>query len=139
MSDEKTVGEGVAEEPEEVTPDLISKAWRMKTLNQSWDAGVLVANQGRIMFVTRAGPLFDAPIDQVSARWPWWYFGAGVQLTVSGTKHRLYFTAPRGAEFEWRAFAELVPSLAGLVTLQSVQQVREGRASGKAWKALLSR
>lgn len=139
MPDEETVGEGLAGEPKEQTPDLISKAWRMKTLNQGWDAGVLVAGQGRIRFVARSGPLFDVPIDQVSARWPWWYFGAGVQLAVGGTKHRLYFTAPSGAEFEWGAFAELLPPMAGLAVLQSVHQVREGRASAKAWKAHLSK
>jgi hypothetical protein len=128
----------MAEGKPDVKPELISKAWRMRMLNQAYDAGVLMAGEGKVSFVMRSGPLFEADKQDVKAKWPWWYFGSGVHLTVGGKGHRIYFTAPPGAEFNWGAFAEVLPPLAALEFLHAGRAIREGRASGKAWREYLT-
>lgn len=121
-----------------VKPELMSKAWRMKMLNQAWDTGVLVAAEGKVSFVMRSGPLFEADKRNVKAQFPWWYFGSGVHVTVGGKGYRIYFTPPRGADFEWGAFAEILPPLAAVEVLHATRVIREGRANGKAWREYLS-
>jgi hypothetical protein len=121
-----------------VKPELMSKAWRMRMLNQAYDAGVLVAVEGKVSFVMRSGTLFEADRRDVKAQFPWWYFGSGLHLTVGGKGYRIYFTPPPHAEFEWGAFAEVLPPLAAFELLHAGHAVREGRASGKAWREYLS-
>lgn len=121
----------------ETKPELISKAWRMRMLNQAYDAGVLMATEGRVCFITRSGPLFEADKQDVKAKWPWWYFGGGVHLTVGGKGYRIYFTPPQGADFDWGVFADILPPLAALVVLQAGREIVEGVRSGKAWREYL--
>jgi hypothetical protein len=121
----------------ETKPELISKAWRMRMLNQAYDAGVLMATEGKVSFMTRSGPLFEADKQDVKAKWPWWYFGAGVHLIVGDKRYRIYFTPPQGAEFELGAFADVLPPLAVFEVLNAGRAIREGRASRKAWRTYL--
>jgi hypothetical protein len=135
----------------ETKAELISKAWNMRMLNQAWDAGLLVAIDGRVYFLTESGPLFEADKQDVIAKWPWYYFGGGVHLTVGGKGYRIYFTAPQGADFDTFGFLktlpldalpqQLVPFLAGLdvlaVGLRAGRVIAEGVKSTKAWREYL--
>ncbi len=130
----------------ETKPELISKAWNMRMLNQAWDAGVLLATEGRVCFMTRSGPLFEADKQDVKATWPWYYFGGGVHLTVGGKGYRIYFTPPQGADFDLSDFMQALPQqvtpyIAGLnvlvVGIKAGREIVEGVRSTKAWREYL--
>src|SRR5260370_23518739 len=57
-------------------------------------------------YTTLFRSLFEADKQDVKAKWPWWYFGGGVHLTVGGKGYRIYFTPPQGADFDWGVFAD---------------------------------
>jgi hypothetical protein len=83
------------------------------------EQGLLTAREGRVSFATREGTAFEADRPEIRVNWPWWEFGAGVHLTVSGKTYRLSFARPPEDENS------------GLVSLPAA------RAAGKAWKDYL--
>src|SRR5262245_40729570 len=95
----------------ETKPGLISKAWGksgIQKLNLPWDAGLLMAAEGRVCFMTPSGPLFEADKQDVKVEWPWWLFGGGVYLTVDGKVYCFYFTQPRGARnVDWSVIVSM--------------------------------
>jgi hypothetical protein len=78
----------------------------------------LIAREGSVSFATGEGTVFEADRHEIRASWPWWEFGAGVHLTVSGKTYRLSFARPPDES-------------SGLGSLPAA------RAAGKAWKNYL--
>ena len=67
--------------------------------------------------------LFDAPLSAVGqVRFPWYYFGGGMKLTVAGSPYRFSFLQPQNTQ----------------ITPMHVEGIGSGRASGRAWKSLLA-
>jgi hypothetical protein len=66
----------------------------------SFERGELTLAKGVVTF-TREGsgpdPLFSAPVEKVRVRFPRLYFGLGLQLTVEGRRHRVWFVSLRAA------------------------------------------
>jgi hypothetical protein len=66
----------------------------------SFERGELTLAKGVVTF-TREGsgpdPLFSAPVEKVRVRFPRLYFGLGLQLTVEGRRHRVWFVSLRSA------------------------------------------
>jgi hypothetical protein len=63
-------------------------------------SGELTLTDGYLTFTqddSAPDPLFRAPVGQVRVRFPWLYFGLGVQLTVEGRRHRVWFLSMRSA------------------------------------------
>ena len=85
-----------------------------------------------------------AALDDVTdVAFPWFYFGGGAKLTVAGTRHRLSFVRPNGAEV---VSARLVDDVVGgavggafalLTAHEKIRDIGDGRKAGKAWKAVL--
>src|SRR5262245_44507292 len=70
-------------------------------------------------------PLFEAPLPAVQdVRFPWYYFGGGMKLTVAGHPFRFSFLQPQNTR------------LPG--DLASVRELSTGRSGGKAWRAALA-
>src|SRR2546428_161421 len=66
---------------------LVSRAWLRhgpKGMFGSVEPGLLIAREGRISFVTQTEKVFEAERHEIGVNWPWWEFGAGVHLKVSG-------------------------------------------------------
>jgi len=133
----------------ETKPELLSKAWcksGIRQLNLPWDAGLLMATEGRVCFMTQSGPLFDADKQDVKAEWPWWLFGGGVYLTVDGQVYCFYFTKPRGARnIDWSAILsmdtmplEFRALVLPLAASQTGREIMEGASSAKAWRKYLN-
>lgn len=98
---------------------LRTTAWLLVGLSRSVP-GELSAGQGRLSFRGADGTRFDAALADLShIEFPWYYFGAGVHLTVAGRRYRLGFVRPT--------------SEAG-----SIFDIGEGRRIGKVWKRVLS-
>jgi hypothetical protein len=117
----RTEGEGPRPPPPEVV-SLESIAWLRtgpKGLFGGAAQGLLTAQYGRVSFATRQKTVFEADRTEIRVNWPWWEFGAGVHLKVSGKTHRLSFAPPPEGEDS------------GLSSLPAA------RAAGKAWKAYL--
>lgn len=67
--------------------------------------------------------LFDAPLSQVErVRFPWYYFGGGMRLTVAGHPYRFSFLQPQNTQ--------AVPA--------HVAGIGAGRAGGRAWRSALA-
>ena len=101
---------------------------------------------GRLGFTTEEGRVFEAPLEEVTdVTFPWFYFGGGVKLTVAGTRYRLSFVRPNGAEL---VSARLMEGVVGgavggafalMTARQKVSDIGVGRMAGKAWRAVLVR
>jgi hypothetical protein len=105
--------------------------------------GVLELADGRFAFTADDGRVFEAPLAEIEdVVFPWFYFGGGVKLTVAGTRHRLSFVRPNGAEDVPARLVDGTADAAGgalalLTAHQKLRDIGQGRAAGKAWKAAL--
>lgn len=110
--------------------------------------GVLAAGKGRLAFVTDDGPVFAVPLDRVDdVRWPWHWFGGGCVLGIDGTRYKITFVRPNGAEPVRPSLLEAAQPLVEALLLGGVTghslaglfDVRSGRRAGAAWKEALPR
>jgi hypothetical protein len=123
---------------------LVTPAWVMAGWGRNV-AGVLVAGDCRLAFLTEEGPLFDAPITEVTeVSWPWHWVGGGVKLRAAGTPYKITFILPNGAQQAPPSLIEsgiaLVTVAAGAVPSHSLAgfvDIRGGRAAGRRWKEVL--
>ena len=121
------------------TGDLQTPAWLMVGMTRTVP-GVLRLESGRLSFTTEEGPAFDLPLAEVTAKFPWWWFGGGVALRVLGQGYRLSFVRPNGAQDVPGRLLAHVPGgeALGLATAaRKMEDVGAGREAGKAWKARL--
>ncbi len=121
---------------------LRTPAWLLVGLTGS-RPGVLELADGRLAFTAEDGRVFEAARrDITDVVFPWFYFGGGVKLTVAGTRHRLSFVRPNGAEDVPARLVDGTADVAGgalalLTAHEKLRDIGEGRAAGKAWKAAL--
>jgi hypothetical protein len=104
---------------------LVSKAWLRhgpKGMFGGADPGLLTARGGRVSFATGPKTVFEAARHEIRVNWPWWEFGAGVHMSVSGKIYRLSFARPPG---------DLDEDDTGITSIPGA------RAAGKAWKNYL--
>ncbi|WP_219413059.1 hypothetical protein [Pseudonocardia nigra] len=127
------------------TASLATPAWIMAGRLRNVP-GVLAAGDGRLAFVTEDGPVFAVPIAEVTdVRWPWHWFGGGCRLTAAGEPYKITLVRPNGAPDVSPSLLDAGASLLAVVTeaavpahsLQSVFDIRSGRAAGAAWKDAL--
>ena len=72
--------------------------------------------------------IFDVPFSQVQdIHFPWYYFSAGVKLSLGGTGFRFGFDQPANTRIPTNLMDEF---------RESMKQISQGRQSGKAWKAV---
>ncbi len=121
---------------------LFTPAWLLKGITGSVP-GVLELHNGRLAFTTEEGRVFEAPLAEVrDVKFPWYYFGGGVKLTVNNESYRLSFVRPNDAsDIPGRLLARTggPGAVAGLLTVgQKIVDIGEGRAAGKTWKAVLT-
>ncbi len=121
------------------TPSLRTAVWLLVGMTGS-RPGLLELAGGRLAFTTEEGRVFEVPVAEATdVVFPWFYFGGGMKLTVAGTRHRISFVRPNGAE---TVSARLLESVGGgplalLTVHQKIADIGEGRRAGKAWKAAL--
>ena len=103
--------------------------WELKGMTGS-EPGLLSLANRVLSFETEEGVRFDCPVSQLKdVKWPWYSFGAALNLTANGTKYRFSFARPNGAGAAW------IPrqAAAGILDLGNAMK------TGKTWKAELSR
>jgi hypothetical protein len=123
-------------------PQLRTDAWLLKGITGSVP-GELKLVRGRLTLKTTDGTMFDVPLSQVGrVRFPWYYFGAGVKLSVDDRRWRISFVRPnqQGGGFDSARTAEGLGSegLAAAGAARGFREIGEGRRAGKAWKVVLS-
>lgn len=75
---------------------VATPTWRLYGITGSVP-GVLVLSGGRLTLAVEDGRGFDASLSEVrDVIFPWYYFGAGMKVTVSGECYRLSFAEPNG-------------------------------------------
>jgi hypothetical protein len=107
------------------------------------EPGVLELSQGRLGFTTEQGRVFEAPLGEVSVKYPWYYFGGGCKIRHGDKTHRISFARPNNAadvpgELLARIGGEVGGALALLTAGRKLMDVGRGRKAGKAWKAALA-
>lgn len=121
---------------------LRTPAWQLVGLTGN-RPGVLELAGGRLAFTTTEGRVFEAALaDVTDVVFPWFYFGGGMKVTVAGTRHRLSFVRPNGADDVPARLVDGTADVAGgalalLTAHEKLRDIGEGRAAGKAWKAAL--
>lgn len=126
---------------------LRTPAWLLVGLGNV--PGVLELAEGKLAFTTLEERVFDVALGQLSGlRFPWYYFGGGMQLQVDGRTHKLSFVRPNGAQDvpgPLLAEADLGGVLGGaadavalLTAGRKLMDVGEGRKAGKTWRAILT-
>jgi hypothetical protein len=123
---------------------LATPAWLMSGWG-STVAGVLVAGDGRLAFLTEEGARFDVPVTEVTeVTWPWHWFGGGVRLHAAGAPYKITFVLPAGAAepAPWLVEAGIssVATAPGVVAphpLAGARDVRPGRCAARLWKEVL--
>jgi hypothetical protein len=132
-------------------PEVPSVGWVLATpawLMSGWGctvAGVLVAGDGRLSFLTEEGLRFDVPVTEVTdVTWPWHWFGGGVRLHAAGVPYKITFVLPAGAAEPAPSLMEAgmsrVATVAGAVPphpLAGSRDVRHGRCAARLWKEVL--
>lgn len=120
-------------------PSLCTKVWQLQGLFGT-RPGMLALGEGRLAFVTEEGCLFEAPLAEVSGvKFPWYYFGGGMKLTVGGARYRLSFVRPNGAQdIPDQLLVHLgIPAGLGIVR-RKFADIGDGRKAGKAWRSVLT-
>lgn len=119
--------------------NLRSEVWLLVGMTGS-RPGLLELSGGVLAFTAEEGRVFEAKrADVTDVAFPWFYFGGGMKLTVAGTRHRISFVRPNGAEVASARLLEAVGggALALLTVNQKITDIGDGRRAGKAWKAAL--
>ena len=108
-----------------------SPVWVLDGLTRNIPS-VLRYHQGSLALLTGEAWAFETPLVNVRAIFPWYYFGGGVQLAVSGVRYRISFVRPAGAP-------PVEPSLLAYIPLVSqMRDIRAGVGMGRVWKKILA-
>jgi hypothetical protein len=106
---------------------------------------VMTLAAGRLALATDAGVLCDAALPEVKdIKFPWYYFGGGVKLTIAKTRYRISFVRPNGAEdVSDRLLAGANLGAASLVAAadelqRKYRDISSGREAGRVWRAALT-
>ena len=98
---------------------LRTPVWLLRGFT-GFDAGVLELAEGRLAFTTAHGRVFAVWLSEVTdVKFPWYYFGGGVHLTIDTQQYRMSFVRPTGAG---GTLLDLGPGL----------------KAGRAWRAALA-
>src|SRR5205807_2278250 len=74
-----------------------SRVWILRGLGNS--PAVMTLAKGHLALTSEEGAVFDAPLAEVrEIKFPWYYFGGGVKLTVGTKRYRISFVRPNGAQ-----------------------------------------
>ena len=122
--------------------ELRTSAWRMIGWTVS-EPGVMSYDGRRLSYDNGEKVLFDAELSEVTElKFPWYYFGGGLKMTVKGEPYRFSFVVPNGAEVGSARLATAIDPLLGAgavaeVVAGKVADVKEGREATRAWRKLL--
>lgn len=84
--------------------------------------------------------IFDAPLTAVEIVFPWYTFSGGLNVRVGNARFRLGFDRPANTQIPVEREASVKGSIeAGKRVVESVQEIRKARQSGKAWKSVIER
>jgi len=123
--------------------ELRTRVWLLIGMTGS-TPGVLELAEGRIAFTTEEGRVFEAPLADISVKYPWYYFGGGCKITIGDTTHRISFVRPNNSlDLSDAILAELGDTGAGgvlalLTAGRKMRDVGQGRKAGKIWKEALA-
>jgi hypothetical protein len=124
-----------------ISETLCTPAWLLIGMTRSVP-GVLELADGQIAFTTEEGPVFDAPLSDLSeVKFPWYYFGGGVKFKIGSDSYRLSFVRPNDAsDIPGRLLAgtEFGAPAALLTAGRKVLDIGEGRRAGKTWRSVLT-
>jgi hypothetical protein len=123
--------------------ELCTPVWLLVGMSGS-TPGVLELSAGRIGFTTETGRVFEAPLAEITVKYPWYFFGGGCKITHAGKTHRISFVRPNNAadlpgQLISRLAGEGVGGAFSLLTAgRKLIDVGRGRKAGKAWRAALA-
>lgn len=131
-----------------MTNGFATPVWRLVGAVRSVP-GVLRFADDRVSFTTAEGVDFDTPTASVTdVKFPWYYFGGGMKVSVNGESYRFSFLKPNAGDdvpehllqdVEQASMRSRVADAVGILTVDvEAGGFARGRKAGKAWKAALA-
>jgi hypothetical protein len=119
---------------------LRTRVWVLHGLFSS-EAALLELAHGRLALTTGKGRVFELPLSEVEVKdvsFPWYYFGGGAKLKIVDAQYRVSFVRPNDAADQVGSADGVIGASLELLTLGSkINDIGEGRAAARAWKAVL--
>ncbi len=98
-----------------------------------YDPGELRLSDGMVTFMSKHfGQLFQAPVTQVDARYPWPYFGTGLTLIVNGKRYRIWFIP------FYTSYTTMGDGPPARALTFKFRDVKPAKAATAQWRAVLS-
>lgn len=122
---------------------LVSKVWNIKGLFGRVIPGILVWDNGRVIFITEEGIKFNVTLSQLTnIKYPFLRMGLGFDTVVNGEKFKFSFSKPNpGAPEIEIVNASPYPRavFAGQYfnDISSLKDLKKDRATTREWKEIL--
>ena len=101
-----------------MTQQLISKVWQLAGIFGIVTPGVLIWDDGEVLYVTQAGTQFEVPLAKLKdVKWPFLRMGLGFDTLVNKKKYKFSFTKPNPS----------APDLDDSVADQFIRSTRAGK------------
>ncbi|MDZ4794219.1 MAG: hypothetical protein SGI83_08070 [Bacteroidota bacterium] len=124
---------------------LISKVWHIPSLIGSVVPGILVYEQGAILFITEDGIQFNEPLSALTGiKWPFLRMGFGFDVAVNGKKYKFSFAKPNPSAPEidvtdHKPYPEVIAGHQYFNDISSLLDIKNDKATTKKWKEILGK
>lgn len=124
---------------------FISKVWDIPKLIGNAIPGILVWDNGKILFITEEGIQFNVRReDLLAVKWPFLRMGFGFDTIVNGKKYRFSFSKPNHSSpdidyTQGSPYPKVFWAGQGFRDLSSLGTIKTDRATTRKWKEILQR
>ncbi len=123
--------------------NFISRVWHIPSLIGNAIPGVLVWDNGKILFITEDGIEFNVWREELSSiKWPFLRMGMGFDAVVNGKKYKFSFSKPNHSSPDiYYTAGSPYPKVSyagqGFYDLSSLGTIKTDRAITRKWKKIL--
>ncbi len=123
---------------------MVSRVWRIFGLIGKVEAGVLIYDEGKVIYITDEGIQFDVPLGLLeNIKWPFLRMGFGFDTVVYGKKYKFSFSKPNPSAPDiiiepGDPYPEIVFEPGFYYDLSSLRDIKKDKATTKEWKQILS-
>jgi hypothetical protein len=122
---------------------IISKVWQLSGLMGSVRAGLLVYDNGQVIYINDEGSQFSVPLAELkNIKWPFLRMGMGFDTVVNDKKYQFSFSKPNPSAPELddtTADTYLRPLGVGKFwdAIGTLRNIKADKATTKQWKEIL--
>jgi len=123
--------------------EIYSKVWHSKGVFTIATPGLLILENGNVLFITEAGEQFNVPVTEIKdVKWPFMLFGLGFKAMINGQKYTLTFmkgaSDPELDDTTLDQFSRLTTFGKGVDSIVTLANWGKSKETAKQWKDVLS-